>query len=229
MFGMLRLSGQMIRPGDVIYAQRANYQHYGIYAGKSRVIHFVGEKGDWWANVLVRETSIKQFSKGDSVFLCRFPKAAGFLYSRYATLRRAKSELGAAGFNLVFNNCEHFSRWCKTGRRTSAQVRKVMHSLAGERLKPKDLLDDIGCNILDAVEKAAEGIYNLSDRIDELGEKAMNRLETSSLVQDAIDRLIKRNLAVKVMDGLDVFSDCVNELNERVFAGLSELSKLGRK
>jgi hypothetical protein len=173
MFGVIKLSGNMVRPGDVIYAQRNNYQHYGIYAGKSRVIHFVGEKGDWWANVMVRETSLEKFAKGDPVFLCRFPKTDKSHYSRYATLRRAKSKLGTTGFNLVFNNCEHFARWCKTGWRDSLQVQEIMRILTGEQREPRELPDDIGMTVLNAVDNAVEGIYTFSDMIDDLSEKVM--------------------------------------------------------
>jgi len=38
------------------------------------------------------------------------------------TLRRAMGRLGEQNYNLLFNNCEHFAHWCKTGRHRSAQV-----------------------------------------------------------------------------------------------------------
>ena len=32
------------------------------------------------------------------------------------------SRLGEQRYNLLFNNCEHFAHWCKTGRHRSSQV-----------------------------------------------------------------------------------------------------------
>jgi hypothetical protein len=35
---------------------------------------------------------------------------------------RAESRLGEGRFDFVFNNCEHFATWCKTGISESQQV-----------------------------------------------------------------------------------------------------------
>lgn len=37
-------------------------------------------------------------------------------------IKRARSQIGRAGYNLAFNNCEHFAVWCKTGRSDSSQT-----------------------------------------------------------------------------------------------------------
>ena len=36
------------------------------------------------------------------------------------------SRIGEQNYNLLFNNCEHFATWCKTGRHHSAQVNSVI-------------------------------------------------------------------------------------------------------
>jgi hypothetical protein len=38
-------------------------------------------------------------------------------------VQRAESRLGQSNYNLLFNNCEHFATWCKTGVSDSQQVR----------------------------------------------------------------------------------------------------------
>jgi hypothetical protein len=43
-------------------------------------------------------------------------------FSREEIVRRARSQIGSKGYNLVFYNCEHFARWCKTGKSESKQV-----------------------------------------------------------------------------------------------------------
>jgi hypothetical protein len=36
--------------------------------------------------------------------------------------------LGEQDYNLLFNNCEHFAHWCKTGRHRSTQVEDWLHT-----------------------------------------------------------------------------------------------------
>ncbi len=44
------------------------------------------------------------------------------VYSAHETVERAKSRVGEDEYSLIFNNCEHFALWCKTGLRESSQV-----------------------------------------------------------------------------------------------------------
>ncbi|MBQ7561810.1 MAG: lecithin retinol acyltransferase family protein, partial [Synergistaceae bacterium] len=48
------------------------------------------------------------------------------LYSGEETITRARSKLGEGGYNLAFNNCEHFAVWCKTGIKDSSQVNRIL-------------------------------------------------------------------------------------------------------
>lgn len=43
-------------------------------------------------------------------------------YDKETSLERAKSKIGECAYNLIFNNCEHFSRWCAMGKHESIQV-----------------------------------------------------------------------------------------------------------
>jgi hypothetical protein len=36
--------------------------------------------------------------------------------------------IGEQNYNLLFNNCEHFAHWCKTGRHRSNQVENWLHT-----------------------------------------------------------------------------------------------------
>ena len=56
------------------------------------------------------------------------PYAAGDCSPAGVTLRRAMGRLGEQNYNLLFNNCEHFAHWCKTGRHRSAQVEDLLHT-----------------------------------------------------------------------------------------------------
>ena len=45
-------------------------------------------------------------------------------------MMRAESRLGEAGYGIFTNNCEHFARWCQTGRHESPQVRSLLRTAA---------------------------------------------------------------------------------------------------
>ena len=141
--------------GDVLRVNRGLYSHYGVYVEESEhVIHYTGATGPADFNGIVRETSLAEFLNGSEHFdVCSFPdnpqtlpaianpshklfqlwqavKAAKLkdyhLYSGDETVQRARSKLGTGGYNLAFNNCEHFAVWCKTGIRDSSQVNHIL-------------------------------------------------------------------------------------------------------
>ena len=143
--------------GDVIKVNRGLYSHYGIYVKNSNtVIHYTGENGPDDFHGIVRETSLEEFLNGAENFsVCKFPqtfqniimnknrgKLFNFvqlfrlikfqdyhLYSGDETIKRARSKLGQGGYNLAFNNCEHFAVWCKTGVRDSSQVNNILDEI----------------------------------------------------------------------------------------------------
>lgn len=53
------------------------------------------------------------------------------LYSPEETIKRAKSRLGENKYSLIWNNCEHFAIWCKTGLEESKQVDEVLGIVSG--------------------------------------------------------------------------------------------------
>lgn len=48
------------------------------------------------------------------------------LYSPDETIARAQGRLGESSYNLIFNNCEHYAIWCKTGIKESHQINKLL-------------------------------------------------------------------------------------------------------
>lgn len=73
--------------------------------------------------------------------------SAYHLYTPEETIARARSRLGENEYSLLFNNCEHYAIWCKTGIHESRQIEnllklshkiKAAYSLAGKacRLPP---------------------------------------------------------------------------------------------
>jgi hypothetical protein len=108
--------------GDHLQASRdIGYHHDGIDLGDGTVIHFAAEPQGSKASACIRIDSIEIFA-GDGVVTIR-------TYSELAnveqTVARAFTKLGEGGYDLAFNNCEHFATWCVTGRLESEQLTTV--------------------------------------------------------------------------------------------------------
>lgn len=154
------VSDSELKKGDVIGVHRIGgvYDHYGIYTGRGKIIHFSNEGSDFGGDIRVRRATLSQFKNGaDNVFVVDFEayrdhvenpdlfdlleegivgialrKLFGnelTLYSPEETVERAESQLGREGYNIVFNNCEHFAVWCKTGVKESSQVQRFLEML----------------------------------------------------------------------------------------------------
>lgn len=105
--------------GDHLWVNRGFYTHHGIDAGDGTVIHFAGKPALQMREACVIRTSIAEFASGRRLRV-RPHKGADH---PDVVLERAESRLGASGYRLLRNNCEHFATWCCTGRATSDQVR----------------------------------------------------------------------------------------------------------
>jgi hypothetical protein len=107
--------------GDHILVRRGLYEHHGIDLGDGTVVHFSGGQEGWQkARSRVQRTPIEDFARGGAVEVLPYE---GLDPARDAAAC-ALGKLGASGYDLVFNNCEHFARWCKTGEQRARQVEK---------------------------------------------------------------------------------------------------------
>jgi hypothetical protein len=113
----------VVKKGDILYADRGLYKHYGIYNNNRSVIHFSSAKGAEInaKNAYIRETTLAEFLKGGKLHIDRTIRAA---FPPEEIIQRAHSLVGElrGEYNLVFFNCEHFARWCATGELESKQV-----------------------------------------------------------------------------------------------------------
>ena len=104
--------------GDHISVWRFGYTHHGIDVGDGTVIHLAGD-GRGKREASVRRSSLAEFAKGSRIRVHPYGSAR---FDPDITVTRAESRLGAAGYHLLTNNCEHFAYWCVTGQLVSAQV-----------------------------------------------------------------------------------------------------------
>ena len=122
------LTEKKLNCGDHIYVRRKGllYSHHGIYAGEGTVIHFKGtvkEKKD----PVVITTDIDNFLNSGKLQRRKYKNRL----TPSETLRIAREHLSKKGYSLTFNNCEHFTTYCVTGKKRSRQVRNIIGGIVG--------------------------------------------------------------------------------------------------
>ena len=107
--------------GDHLKVKRYGlYEHHGIDLGDGRVVHF-GEPGKNASLKPIRITGLDEFRRnGARIKVVHY--APGKALHPEESVRLALAGVGQKGYNLAFNNCEHFATFCKTGRKDSRQV-----------------------------------------------------------------------------------------------------------
>ncbi|EAU75405.1 lecithin retinol acyltransferase family protein [Synechococcus sp. RS9916] len=95
--------------------QHGLFLHHGIDLGDGTVAHYLEGRE-------ILRSALDDFSQGQPVSVVPHTQCS----PQGVTLRRAMSRIGEQNYNLLFNNCEHFATWCKTGRHHSAQVNSVI-------------------------------------------------------------------------------------------------------
>ncbi len=93
--------------------QHGLFDHHGIDLGDGTVAHYLEGRQ-------ILRSPLADFSRGEPISVVSYPENE--VSPVGVTLRRAMGRLGEQRYNLVFNNCEHFASWCKTGRHRSSQV-----------------------------------------------------------------------------------------------------------
>ena len=161
--------------------QHGLFLHHGIDLGDGSVAHYLEGRE-------ILRSPLEEFSRGQDVSVVSHDQAS----SAGVTLRRAMSRIGEQNYNLLFNNCEHFANWCKTGRHRSGQVEDWLHTgslgaLALGQLMPAALLTGLGLllrkGLIDEAskERARQGLVQLQRLRQTLLEKLESTLEQAEI------------------------------------------------
>lgn len=129
-------------PGSVIFVDNYfiglnTYQHYGVYIGNGKVIHFAPIEGQEisFENGIIHETTLEKFLNGRSL---KIDVNIENKFSEWEIIQRARSRLGEKDYDLLMNNCEHFARWCVTGEHVSYQVNDIPQKINNTMLIIQD-------------------------------------------------------------------------------------------
>ena len=113
--------GELRRGDHIRVGSPWTAHHDGIYLGDGLVIHMTGTPDGGKDAARVQIASLARFAAGRPVTVRRSSGA----HDPEDIVARAMSRLGEGDYNLIFNNCQHFARWCATGDHESEQVRSV--------------------------------------------------------------------------------------------------------
>ncbi|CAF0925569.1 unnamed protein product [Didymodactylos carnosus] len=129
---------QKAQLGDMIQFQRKHYSHWSIYVGDHKVIHRWGDddgignsqgfrnlftfSGVNFNKARIEITDFMEVLKDGTA------KINNYLDHKYkplptkAIIDRARRALRSEGYNLIYDNCEHFATDCRYGQPNSRQV-----------------------------------------------------------------------------------------------------------
>lgn len=99
------------KAGEHLRIERGVYTHHGIYVGGGKVIHY---SQGYDSVPEIREVSFKEFAGISKVDIVP-ERDSPLRFSADEAVKRAYSRLGERNYNLVYNNCENFVRWCRAG------------------------------------------------------------------------------------------------------------------
>lgn len=97
--------GIVLHAGDHLSVRRyfpAPYTHHGIYVGEGQVVHF--SEGE------IRMDELESFGARETIRKVHSPLGC----TSEEVVLKAFVRLGEQGYNLIFNNCEHFALWCRS-------------------------------------------------------------------------------------------------------------------
>ena len=183
--------------------QHGLFQHHGINLGDGTVAHYLEGRQ-------ILRSPLDDFSRGEPISVVPYGDVS--CSPAGTTLRRAMGRLGEQNYNLLFNNCEHFAHWCKTGRHRSAQVEGLLQSavLGGARLLLRQ-----GVRIdPELVRRSLERLERLRQTLLEQLETALTRVE-ARWGQQQLEEV--RLAAQKLADQLSEVEELEAKLNNLIF------------
>ena len=157
--------------------QHGLFHHHGIDLGDGTVAHYLEGRE-------ILRSPIDAFRQEQPITVIEHDAAS----TTGVTLRRAMSRIGEQNYNLLFNNCEHFATWCKTGRHRSGQIdsgleraRQWSGLLPSALMRGLELLVQRGLLDDNTRQIARQGV----DKLERLRQRLLHQLE--GLLQRAGD------------------------------------------
>jgi hypothetical protein len=122
--------------GDQIRVNRGLYYHHGIYENDDTIYQFASPVGSEVSpeTAIICTTDLKSFLKDGELEVREYSiEEENKKRKPDEVIEFAKSKLGSnmGGYNIISNNCEHFSILCVFNESKSNQVDDVLAFLGG--------------------------------------------------------------------------------------------------
>ena len=122
--------------GSQIRVNRGLYYHHGIYESDDVIYQFASPKGSEISpdTAIICTTNLTNFLNGGILEVRVYSEEElKELRSKDEIINFAKSNLNSnmGGYDLLNNNCEHFSNLCAFGKKKSNQVDDILNLLGG--------------------------------------------------------------------------------------------------
>ncbi len=206
--------------GDQIYVYRellnlqGVYEHHGIDCGDNTVIHYRKP------SETIERTSLLTFTRGNQLYLREY--ANGFCFIPNVVVHRAETRLGEKKYNFLFNNCEHFATWCKTGISHSSQIKEFVPFI--KNFNVSQLYDPLKRALKNAdpqnaqqlLKEALEHIRVVWDEIQPQYKEAIKERDTwDKVAREAVKRN-RDDLARAALEKKLTYQKKVNRLQEQL-------------
>ncbi len=158
------------KAGDMIRVELGTIYHFGIYVSDDEVIQFGLAPSRRLtlrdSEVEVLASDIDAFLAGGFLEVCEFDRKERKKHrSPEEVVSYARSKLGTKGYNILYNNCEHFANECISGQHICHQaddVREMFRNMPivdvyVAKLPEEDVKEPLNCSLR---QKELEGISN---------------------------------------------------------------------
>ena len=124
-----------LKAGDHIRYRFSSFYHHGLYEGDGWVIHFAGPNMEQLVNpehVCVRRDTLEAFGNGRDIEVRKYTLREKLRkHSPKKAVALARGRLGEKGYDIIYNNCEHFVNACVFGRAFSTQIDEMRTMIDG--------------------------------------------------------------------------------------------------
>lgn len=116
--------------GDMVRVKAGSIYHYGVFVSETEIIQFglapVARQGLKDSDIEVCSSDVDTFLCGGFFEVAEFERAERKKNRRPAkAVEYARAKLGTRGYNILYNNCEHFAYDCVTGKPYCSQTADV--------------------------------------------------------------------------------------------------------
>lgn len=122
-----------IRPGDIVRVYNGRFYHFGIYIGNETIVHFAGPDAETLTDpslAVIRKDSLDHFAMGRPMEVREYSFRERFRkFPPGKIIENALRHVGEAGYDIIYNNCEHFVNKCAFGIAFSTQIEEMRKSV----------------------------------------------------------------------------------------------------